>query len=60
MEMYSVFRASAQSYDSSAVFFGAKTVVDLADENKSDKYHQYGCILSARFVARSIMELLKG
>jgi nucleoside phosphorylase len=58
MEMYSVFRASMQFYDSRSVFFGAKAVVDLGDENKSDKYHEYGCILSARFVAAALEKLL--
>jgi adenosylhomocysteine nucleosidase len=58
MEMYSIFRASTQFYESSAVFFGAKTVVDLADDKKSDKYHEYGCIVSARFVAGALKKLL--
>jgi len=58
MEMYSIFRAASQYYDTRAIFFGAKTVVDLADENKSDKYHEYGCIVSARFVSAGLDKVL--
>ena len=58
MEMYSIFRAASQFYDTRAIFFGAKTVVDLADANKSDKYHEYGCIVSARFVSAGLDKVL--
>jgi hypothetical protein len=57
MEMYGVFQASCLSAASPA-FVGAKTVVDLADEAKDDRYHDYGCVLSARFIAWVIPHLL--
>lgn len=58
MEMYAVFRAAWQFYDGHAAFFGAKTVVDLADKEKSDSYHINGCIISARFVALGLERIL--
>lgn len=59
MEMYSIFRAAWQFYDGQAAFFGAKTVVDLADKEKSDSYHNNGCIISARFVALGLETILR-
>ncbi|WAJ27849.1 phosphorylase family protein [Antarcticirhabdus aurantiaca] len=53
MEMYGVYRACEIS-SPAPEFFGAKTVVDLADEAKGDKYHVYGSVLSARFVVRAL------
>ena len=38
--------------------FAAKTVVDLADPNKDDKYHEYGCAISARFVVKALGKFL--
>lgn len=58
MEMYSIFRAAWQFYDNQAVYFGAKTVVDLADKEKSDSYHANGCAISARFVALALVKIL--
>lgn len=58
MEMYSIFRAAWQFYDKQAVYFGAKTVVDLADKEKSDSYHANGCVISARFVALALEKIL--
>jgi nucleoside phosphorylase len=57
MEMYGVYKAA----DLSArrpLFFGVKTVVDLADSAKGDVYHEYGSVLSARFVVDAIERLL--
>jgi nucleoside phosphorylase len=56
MEMYGVYR-SARISARKPVFFGAKTVVDLADEAKGDKYHGYGSALSARFIVKAIEHL---
>src|ERR1019366_4083501 len=49
MEMYGIYKAAELSA-TKPMFFGAKAVVDLADNSKGDKYHEYGAILSARFV----------
>jgi adenosylhomocysteine nucleosidase len=56
MEMYGVYKA-AQLSASSPVVFGAKTVVDLATHSKGDQYHEYGSILSARFIVDVISQL---
>lgn len=56
MEMYGLYRAARISARK-PVFFGAKTVVDLADEAKGDTYHNYGSVLSARFVVKAIEHL---
>ncbi len=53
MEMYGVYKAAELS-SGNPLFFGAKTVVDLADSAKGDTYHEYGSILSARFVLDAI------
>ena len=58
MEMYGVYKA-AQLSAVNPIVFGAKTVVDLADSSKGDRYHEYGSILSARFVLEAIIELHK-
>ena len=57
MEMYGVYKAADLSART-VEFFGAKVVVDLADNAKGDTYHRYGSVLSARFVAKSIEALL--
>ena len=62
MEMYGVLKASRLSAVN-PIAFGAKTIVDLADSAKGDRYHEYGSILSARFVLDAIVEIacqLKG
>jgi adenosylhomocysteine nucleosidase len=56
MEMYGVYKAAELS-SNKPIFFGAKTVVDLADNAKGDKYHEYGSILSARFTIDAIKTL---
>ncbi len=56
MEMFGVYRACDLS-NRKPCYFGAKTVVDLADSAKGDNYHHYGCIVSARFVTEAMIEL---
>jgi len=48
MEMYSLYEAASQSL-CKPKFFGAKAVVDMGDTHKSDDYHEYGCVMSARY-----------
>lgn len=57
MEVYGVHRAAALS-SQPVKCFAAKTVVDLADENKSDDYQHEASILSARFVVEALAEIL--
>ena len=59
MEMYGVYKAAYMS-ETTPMFFGAKTVVDVGDGAKNDRYHTYGCDLSARFVVKGIQLLLGG
>lgn len=49
MEVYAIQRA-AQLAPCNPDVICAKTVVDLANGEKDDKLHKYGCIISARFV----------
>jgi adenosylhomocysteine nucleosidase len=56
MEIYGIYRAAA--LHGRVLCFAAKTVVDHADEAKSDDLQQSGAILSARFVAKAISEIL--
>ncbi|GBR69067.1 phosphorylase family protein [Gluconobacter kanchanaburiensis] len=58
MEVASVFAAAHDFFNGGGIFFAAKTVVDLADENKDDRYHEYGCVLSARFIVKALNALL--
>ncbi|KRA98152.1 hypothetical protein ASD83_13970 [Devosia sp. Root685] len=57
MEMYGVYKA-AEFASPRPIFFGAKTVVDVGDEKKSDTFQEYGSIVSARFLVRAIDRLL--
>lgn len=57
MEMYGVYKASELA-NPRPMFFGAKTVVDVGDARKSDVYQEYGSIISARFVVKSIARVL--
>lgn len=59
MEMFGTFSAVSSFYEESAVFFGVKTVVDLADAAKADSLHEYGGIVSARVVSHIIPILLR-
>lgn len=49
MEVYAVHRA-AQIASCKPDFICAKTVVDLADGEKSDELQPYGCVISAKFI----------
>lgn len=58
MEVASVYFAANDFFDGGGIYFAAKTVVDLAGPEKDDRYHEYGCALSARFVTAAIVKLL--
>ncbi len=53
MELFAVQRAAEVS-TFKPVCICAKTVVDLCDENKSDKLHKYGAYISAKFLMKAI------
>ena len=57
MEMYGVYKAAELS-TVSPLFFGAKTVVDIADNKKGDALHVYGSVVSARSVAKVVESVL--
>ncbi|KKY84094.1 hypothetical protein OA44_05915 [Enterobacter cloacae] len=57
MEMYSLYEAAAQSL-CQPLYFGAKAVVDLGDNNKGDSYHEAACIITARYVTLMIQRQL--
>jgi nucleoside phosphorylase len=59
MEMYGVYKSLKLSCRPEIMFFGVKTVVDFADEQKSDNLHNYGAIVSSRFAVMAIKELLQ-
>lgn len=59
MEVASVYAAAHEFYNGGGIFLAAKTVVDMADEDKDDRYHQYGCAVSARFVVKALTRLLQ-
>lgn len=58
MEVASVLFAGHDFFDGGGIYFAAKTVVDLANPHKDDRYHEYGCVLSARFVVAALSRLL--
>ena len=58
MEVASLYSAARDFYNGGGIFFAAKTVVDLADADKDDKLHQYGCALSSRFVVETLCKVL--
>jgi hypothetical protein len=53
MEIYSVYEAARLAANKPA-FFAAKTVVDDGGNNKGDKFHRIGCLLSAKFIVKAI------
>ena len=57
MEVYGLYRA-ASLFGKPVMCFAAKTVVDLAGEEKGDDLHKAGALLSARFVVLAIGRLL--
>lgn len=58
MEVASVLFAAHDFFNGSGIAVAAKTVVDLANPHKDDRYHEYGCALSARFVVKALEKLL--
>lgn len=58
MEMYALYEAASKAM-TKPLFFGAKCVVDLGDENKNDDFHSIGCSISARFVTSFIANYLE-
>jgi adenosylhomocysteine nucleosidase len=58
MEVAAMFFSAHSHFDGGGIFFAAKTVVDLANPYKDDRYHEFGCTLSARFVATALKRLL--
>ena len=58
MEVASVLFAANDFFNGGGIYFAAKTVVDLADPHKDDRYHEYGCALSSRFVCAALAQLL--
>ena len=53
-----LFERFRDFFNGGGIFFAAKSVVDMADEDKDDRYHEYGCILAARFVVEALTELV--
>ncbi|WP_431324858.1 hypothetical protein [Rhizobium sp. YTU87027] len=58
MEMHAIYRACDLAPERPR-FFGAKTVVDMADQHKGDQHHVNGSIVSARFTVSLMAELLR-
>ncbi|MGB0937981.1 MAG: response regulator [Colwellia sp.] len=58
MEMYALYEAASQSL-CKPLYFGAKTVVDMADNTKADGFHDIGCLTSARYVAIMLQKQLE-
>ena len=58
MEVASVLFAAEDFFNGGGIAVTAKTVVDLANPHKDDRYHEYGCALSARFVVKALERLL--
>lgn len=58
MEVASIYFVGHDFFDGGGIFFAAKTVVDLANEAKDNRYHEYGCALSARFVTTALSQFL--
>jgi adenosylhomocysteine nucleosidase len=58
METFGLYFAAHESTTSMEHFFSVKCVVDLADGDKGDNLHQYGCIISARATEQFLRALL--
>lgn len=58
MEMVSVYRSAELNFNHIKVF-GIKTVIDLADGDKNDTYHEYGCQVSALYTVKAIETLIE-
>lgn len=58
METFGLYFVAQESNRVVEHFFSVKCVVDLADAQKSDDLHSYGCVVSARATERLIFALL--
>lgn len=58
MEVSAVFAAAHDFFNGGGAFFASKVVVDLATEEKDDRYHEYGCALAARYTVTAILAIL--
>ena len=58
METFGLFYSAHESRGRLEHFFCVKAVVDLADENKGDDFHEYGSRASAIAVTEIIERLL--
>lgn len=56
METFGLYFAANERSDTVKHFFSVKSVVDLADGNKNDHLHQYGCVAAARAAELLIVE----
>ncbi|HEU0045463.1 hypothetical protein [Sphingomonas sp.] len=57
MEVSSVFAAAHDFFNGGGAFFAAKVVVDMANDKKDDRYHEYGCVLAARYTVTALRSL---
>lgn len=57
METFGLYYAAHESLSDIAHFFSVKCVVDLADKEKSDDLHFYGCAVSARAAVHLISSI---
>ena len=60
METFGMYFAAHEAPTSLQHYFSAKCVVDLADSEKDDDLHHYGCSVSAKATELLLRELLKG
>lgn len=58
MESFGVYYAAHEAESNVRHFFSAKCVVDLADADKDDELHEYGCLASARATIFVLKRLL--
>ena len=58
MEIYGVFYACQHTGNGSVKFFAMKSVVDYADDEKSDNFHDYACFVSANAVEKFALNYL--
>lgn len=58
MEIYALYEACRLS-GQDIPFFAVKSVVDDGGENKGDRFHRVGCLLSAKFLLQAIPRILQ-
>lgn len=59
METFGVYFAAHETPSEIEHYFSIKCVVDLADSDKGDDLHPYGCLVAARATEQLLLELLK-